>query len=161
MSQTSYHMSPIGRIRLDDDTYRVEIVGEYRAALTGLEGFSHAIVVWWCHLFDDPDFRHLLTCEKPYRRSPAELGVFATRSPLRPNPIALSVVAVDRIDDAEGVIHIPYIDAEDESPVLDIKPYHPCLDRVREASVPQWCAEWPAWYEDSADYDWASELTSS
>ena len=70
-------------------------------------------------------------------------------------------MAVLHIDYERGVIHIPYIDAEDGTPILDIKPYHPCSDRVRDVTVPEWCGHWPKWYEDSASFDWAAEFVNA
>ena len=58
------------------------------------------------------------------------MGIFATRAPLRPNPIALSTAEVLDIDQANGILRLAYIDALDGTPVLDIKPYTPSLDRV-------------------------------
>ena len=40
--------------------------------------------------------------------------------------------------------------------MLDIKPYHPAVDRIREVGVPAWCAGWPEWYEDSMTFDWGA-----
>lgn len=97
---------------------------------------------------------------KPYRKGPRTLGIFATRSPLRPNPIALTAVAVLGLDPEAGRIDIPYIDAEEGTPVLDIKPYHPSVDRVREVTVPAWCNHWPRWYGDSGAFDWEAESES-
>jgi len=156
-----FKLSPIGAIRTGQDGFRLEIKEEYRPALKGLEGFSYVNVLWWCHLLDSQEYRQVVECEQPYKNSPAQLGVFATRSPVRPNPIALTAVAVLHIDYERGVIHIPYIDAEDGTPILDIKPYHPCSDRVRDVTVPEWCGHWPKWYEDSASFDWAAEFVNA
>ncbi len=153
-----YKISPIGRVRAGGDGYRLEIDAEYRAGLNGLDGFSHVDVLWWCHRAGGDASRKTLECGKPYRNAPATLGVFATRSPLRPNPIAVSVAAIIGIDRAAGVIRVPYIDAEDGTPIVDLKPYHPSIERVRNASVPEWCAHWPKCYEDSACFDWDSEI---
>ena len=71
------------------------------------------------------------------------MGIFATRSPIRPNPIALTAVEKLHIDYEKGVVQIAYIDANDGSPVLDIKPYTPSLDRIEAPEVPAWCAHWP------------------
>jgi tRNA (Thr-GGU) A37 N-methylase len=78
---------------------------------------------------------------------------------VRPNPIAVSIAAVQSIDEDAGVIRIPYINAEDGTPILDIKPYHPSVDRLGAVSVPAWCRHWPPWYEDSASFDWGAEIT--
>jgi tRNA (Thr-GGU) A37 N-methylase len=52
----------------------------------------------------------------------------------------LTAVVVQEIDYERGVIHTPYIDAEAGTPILDIKPYHPSVDRIRDVAVPAWCA---------------------
>jgi hypothetical protein len=61
----------------------------------------------------------------------------------------------------EGIVRVPFMDAEDGTPILDIKPYHPSVDRIREVRVPAWCATWPQWYEDSATFDWGGAVFGS
>ena len=158
MADNALTLDPIGRIRADAEGFFLEIYPAYRAGLKGLEGFSHLNVLWWFGACDTPASRACLEEAKPYRRGPECLGVFATRSPRRPNPIASTPIYVQDLDIEEGLIRTPFIDAEDLSPVLDIKPYHPSLDRVREASVPGWCRHWPLCYEDSGRFDWAAEF---
>ena len=125
MNTKTFAVSPIGYVRAGKDGDCLEISPAYRSALQGLEGFGYLNVLWWCHLLDDEQYRAITTCDQPYKKSPAKLGVFATRSPVRPNPIALTPVAVLGIDQTQGIIHIPYIDAEDGTPILDLKPYYP------------------------------------
>jgi tRNA-Thr(GGU) m(6)t(6)A37 methyltransferase TsaA len=161
MGKHDFNVTPIGHVRVGEKGFCLEIEKDYRAALAGLEGFSHINVLWWCHLCDDEAYRTITECEQPYKTSPARLGIFATRSPLRPNPIALTAVPVLAIDRVGGTIHVPYIDAEDGTPILDLKPYHPAVDRIREVSVPDWCRHWPQWYEDSASFDWESEFVNA
>lgn len=161
MSEQTYQITPIGTIHAAEGGCYLEIAPAYRAALRGLDGFSHLQVLWWCHLCDDPELRKIVEWDQPYRQGPRTLGIFATRSPLRPNPIALTAVAVTRIDPEAGRIDIPYIDAEDGTPILDIKPYHPSVDRVRAVAVPAWCSHWPRWYEDSAAFDWGAEFVNA
>jgi tRNA-Thr(GGU) m(6)t(6)A37 methyltransferase TsaA len=161
MSKSTFAVTPIGCVRADREGFRLEIDKKYLAGLRELEGFSHVNVLWWSHYCDSAGCRSMLECDRPYKKAPAKVGVFATRSPARPNPIALSPVAVSRIDREAGVIHVPYIDAEDGTPILDLKPYHPCLDRVRECAVPAWCRHWPQWAEDSASFDWAAEFENA
>ncbi|BAL00077.1 hypothetical protein OBV_28780 [Oscillibacter valericigenes Sjm18-20] len=79
---------------------------------------------------------------------------------MRPNPIALDCVQVTYIDHENAVIGLAYIEAFDGSPVLDIKPYTPSLDRVENPVVPEWCSHWPNCYEESGDFDWKSEMNS-
>ena len=86
------------------------------------------------------------------------MGLFATRSPVRPNPLALTTVHVLRIDYAKGLIQIDYIDANDGTPVLDIKPYTPSLDRVETPAVPEWCSHWPKSLEESETFAWEDEF---
>jgi tRNA-Thr(GGU) m(6)t(6)A37 methyltransferase TsaA len=145
-------------VRTGENGFHLEINGKYLRGLKGLDGFSHLDVFWWCHKLDDGAFRKTMECDTPYKKGPSKIGVFATRSPLRPNPIALSVVPILKIDYTTGLIHIPYIDAEDGTPIIDLKPYHPSIERVRNVAVPEWCRHWPTWYEDSASFDRESEI---
>ncbi len=112
-----------------------------------------------------PYTRALVGRSRRYQRAPERdhgpetIGIFATRSPVRPNPIALSAVPVLGIDTAAGIIAVPYVDADDGTPVLDIKPYLPATERIRDVKVPAWSAHWPQWYEDNWGFDWAAEFT--
>jgi tRNA-Thr(GGU) m(6)t(6)A37 methyltransferase TsaA len=161
MSEKEYQLTPIGQVQAGPDGFTLEIAPEYRAALKGLDGFSHAHVLWWSHYLDAPEHRSVLEAEQPYKNAPARLGIFATRSPLRPNPICLSVVPVLSVDIAHGLVIVPWIDAEHDTPILDIKPYHPSSDRVRELQLPDWCRRWPQWYEESAEFDWEAEFVNA
>jgi len=158
MEKDEFTISPIGYVRAGDDGFRLEIEPKYVPALQELEGFSHINVLWWCHLLDDEMYREIVEVDQPYLQAPPKMGLLATRSPARPNPIALTVAPLLGIDFDQGVIHVSYIDAEDGTPILDLKPYHPSSDRVKSVSVPEWCSHWPEWYEDSAEFDWESEF---
>ncbi len=159
MDTATFSVNAIGHIRTGEEGFYLEIAPEYRPALNGLDGFGHINVLWWFHLY--AEYREVLECDRPYKHAPDKMGIFATRAPVRPNPIALTTVAVTRIDHAQGRVYIPYIDAEDGSPILDIKPYHPCEDRVRDVKLPAWCAHWPQWVEDGEDFDWAAEFVNA
>jgi tRNA (Thr-GGU) A37 N-methylase len=65
-------------------------------------------------------------------------GVFASRSPARPTPIGLSIVAIQSVDVSTRRIYIDQIDAHHDTPVIDIKPYMPFSDKVDKAKVPSW-----------------------
>lgn len=156
MPDQRYQLRPIGTVIHDDGGFALRIDEPYREALEGLDGFSHVNVLWWCHLLDEPEYRAVTVAERPYRDAPDRLGIFATRSPLRPNPIALSPVPVAAIEPDAGLVRVAYIDAEVGSPVLDLKPYHPAVDRVRDVGVPAWCAGWPEWSEDAMTFDWGA-----
>ena len=161
MPNDQFTLDAIGCVTTDEGGFSLVIDEPYRPALAELDGFSHINVLWWCHLLDEPKYRDMTVAERAYRDAPEEIGIFATRSPARPNPIALSAVPVMSIDVSKGVIRIPWIDADDGTPILDIKPYHPAVDRIREVSVPAWCAKWPQWYEDSATFDWGAVFVNA
>ncbi len=151
-------VSPIGKIRASGDRLFIELESAYIPALKALDGFSHLNVIWWFSDFDNEEMRSVLETPKPYKNAPDTMGIFATRSPIRPNLIALSVVQVIDIDYRKGIIEIPYIDANDGSPVLDIKPYTPSLDRVESPDVPKWCRHWPKSIEESGNFNWEEEF---
>lgn len=151
---TKYTVRPIGTIRNNQGKVWIQVDPQYIPALTGIEGFSHLQVIWWFSELDDESYRTVLTIDQPYRQAPETMGIFATRSPVRPNPLALSAVEVAALYIAKGIIQLTYCDADDGTPVLDIKPYTPSADRVESPRVPSWCASWPASFEQSGDFDW-------
>lgn len=155
---SGFSVKQIGVIRAETEDFRIELFPEYVPALTGLEGFGDLQVVWWFDGCDNAVDRSTLTVNAPYRKGPAVLGTFATRSPERPNPIALSCAHVIWMDAKNGIIGLAYIDANDGSPVLDLKPYTPSLDRVETPLVPEWCAHWPGNVETSGGFDWGAEF---
>ena len=113
----------------------IDIEPEFAEGLQDLDGFSHLIVLSWCH-----------------RAGPARLsvvpflddrahGIFATRSPARPNPIALSTVQLVGVTGTR--LDIRDVDMLDGTPCLDIKPYVPSLDDREGARI--------GWYTDRLD----------
>lgn len=114
-------------------------------------------MLWWAHEVAQAE-RSVTTIRSPYRCGPPTLGVLATRSPARPNPIGLSVAALLAVDHARGVLGLAHLDAVPGTPVLDVKPYTPSLDRVARPSVPDWCAGWPDDLESSGTFDWRTVL---
>jgi tRNA-Thr(GGU) m(6)t(6)A37 methyltransferase TsaA len=161
MSSNGLNLSPVGKVIARNGDFAIQISAPYLPALKGLAGFSHLNVLWWSHFLDAPDLRAQTVVNQPYQKGPAELGIFATRSPMRPNPICLSVAPVIHVDETSGLIHLAYIDAEDGTPVLDVKPYLPCSDRVRQVSTPAWNSHWPQCFEDSAEFDWEAEFVNA
>jgi len=151
-------VTPIGKISINEDGMFVKVDPVYIPALQELDGFSHLNVMWWFDGCDNEHSRNVLEVEAPYKKSPAIMGTFATRSPERPNPIAISVCQIIYIDHDKGIIQLAYIDANDNSPIIDLKPYVPSIDRVENPGVPEWCAHWPKCNEDSGYFDWESEF---
>ncbi|PKM52118.1 MAG: tRNA (N6-threonylcarbamoyladenosine(37)-N6)-methyltransferase TrmO [Firmicutes bacterium HGW-Firmicutes-7] len=151
-------VNPIGKIRICEDAMFVELDEKYIPALKELKGFSHVNVIWWFDDFDHEEARSVLEVSAPYKNSPEIMGIFSTRSPVRPNPIALTAAQIINIDLEKGIIQIAFIDANDGTPVIDLKPYTPSLDRVEMPEVPKWCSHWPKSLEKSGDFDWEKEM---
>jgi len=154
----NFQVNPIGKINAGEKGMFIELDPKFIPALQGLDGFNHINVIWWFSDFDNEEARKVLEAPQPYKASPAVMGIFATRSPVRPNPIALTVAEVIQIDYEKGTIRISWIDANDGTPVLDIKPYTPSLDRVETPGVPKWCGHWPKSIEQSESFDWENEF---
>lgn len=151
---TTIALRPVGTVRQDGADSRVVLEPGRGAALDGLDGFSHAVVLWWADRADEPGLRTPSTVDSPYTGGPDTLGVFATRSPARPNPVCLSVARVLSADPRSGELELDWLDAEDGTPVLDVKPYSPSADRPARPTVPGWAAAWPRTIEESAAFDW-------
>jgi tRNA-Thr(GGU) m(6)t(6)A37 methyltransferase TsaA len=141
-------LAPIGRViqgrRPDDqgDAWEeapalIQVDDTWAGALDGVEGFSHLWVVWW---LDRSEGRQVPLKVRPEgRREMPEVGVLATRSPVRPNPLALTVV---RLLHREGTrLQVRGLDAFEGTPVLDIKPYLQRGDLIPEATSPPWIQE--------------------
>lgn len=153
-----YKVKPIGEIVVlgCDSSAEIHLKKEFIPALTGLDGFGYIQVLWWFNECDNTQMRMNLLENSAYKNGPDMLGTFATRTPKRPNPIALTSAKVSHIDFEKGIIGLCYIDANNNSPVLDIKPYTPSLDRIEKLTVPDWCANWPRCNEESGNFDWSS-----
>jgi len=120
---------------------RIIFEPEYRnaEALRGLEGFSHIWLIWDFSLAHREGFSP--TVRPPRLGGNEHMGVFATRSPFRPNPLGLSAVKLEGIDykAANGpALIISGADLVSDTPIYDIKPYIPYADCISEASS-GWC----------------------
>ena len=67
MSDVRFELKAVGSVIADQKGFALQIDEPFRAALTGLEGFSHINVLWWCHLLDAPAYRETVLTERPYR----------------------------------------------------------------------------------------------
>jgi tRNA-Thr(GGU) m(6)t(6)A37 methyltransferase TsaA len=94
----------------------IEISKEYEKGLSDIDGFSHITVIWWMH---KSSFKSLKV--RPLYHPEKLRGVFATRSPDRPNPIGITIVEL--LERKENILKVKGIDMIDGTPVLDIKPY--------------------------------------
>ncbi len=102
----------------------VEVFEDFHPGLEDLDGFSHIILLYHFHRSHSFNL-HVV----PFMDSEPR-GLFATRAPKRPNPIGISVVRLDKIED--GLLHIQNLDILDGTPLLDIKPYVPEFDAPGE-----------------------------
>lgn len=142
-SQAEIVLKPIGVVRtaavgdeVKDKTRISQIVirNELAEALEGVDGFSHLFVLFWLHEIPAKQQKTLKVHPRGRRDLPL-LGVFATRSMLRPNPIGLTLVELVKVEG--NVLTVRGLDAFDGTPVLDIKPFDP-WDTAKDARVPRW-----------------------
>jgi tRNA-Thr(GGU) m(6)t(6)A37 methyltransferase TsaA len=113
--------------RESDAICRIEVDPRYAPALLQVETCSHLIVLYWME-----HARRDLIVQRP-RHYGDSRGTFALRSPARPNPIALSVVSLLKVEG--NVLTIRHIDCLDNTPLIDIKPYFASVDSVPDAVV--------------------------
>jgi len=135
----SFAVYPVGRIHQHDTHATVEIAPAHQDALLGLEGFSHVWVIWWFDRNDNPRERAVSRVHPRGNPKNPLTGVFATRSPARPNLIGMTLCKIRSIEG--NTIRVDRIDAFDNTPVLDLKPYIPGFDGAPEATVPSWLGD--------------------
>jgi tRNA-Thr(GGU) m(6)t(6)A37 methyltransferase TsaA len=105
----------------------IEVFEEFEEGLQDIEGFSHIIVIYWFHRCQG---YHLLV-KTPWDDIPH--GLFSTRSPHRPSPVGLTVVKL--VARRKNILKVKGLDAIDGTPLLDIKPYVPAVDRRSTAKT--------------------------
>ena len=130
-------VKPIGFVVREDsleDESKVVLAEEFAEGLDGIEGFSHIYVIFWLHKVKNRE-RRVLKVHPRGRRDLPSVGVFATRSPMRPNPIGLTLVEL--VERKGNVLVVRGLDAFDGTPVLDIKP---CISETvgRKFRFPDW-----------------------
>jgi len=136
-NETFFKLYPVGEVKRQRGSTKLEIFGKYRDALKGLDGFSHVLVLYWFDRNDTPEKRNILQVHPRGNKKNPLTGVFACRASARPNLIALSRCKVLSIRDE--IVTVDKIDALDGSPILDIKPYIPSIDNEHEGiRVPNW-----------------------
>ena len=134
--EKTFVVRPIGRVEKVDDCTRIVLDKKYQPGLLGLEGFSHIHVLWWFDQNDTPEKRAVLQVHPRGNPQNPLTGVFATRSPARPNLIALTLCKVVSI--RENIVEVETIDAFPGTPVLDIKPFRASHDTAPDAKAPEW-----------------------
>ncbi len=111
---------------------RVELLPDYGEGLRDLEGFSHVYLIYYCHAA-----RRVELTVTPFLDTEPR-GIFATRAPLRPNPIGLSLVKLVRVEGL--VLYVDGVDVLNGTPLLDIKPYVPDFEPQGEVRI-GWLAQ--------------------
>ena len=135
-SAMSFNMYPIGKVLKSGSSCAIEVDPKYQDGLLGLKDFSHVWVFWWFDRNDTPEKRSTLRVHPRGNRKNPLTGVFATRSPARPNLIGLTLCKIRSVDG--NIVRIDKIDAFDKTPVVDLKPYIPGYDGNGKGTVPQW-----------------------
>ncbi|HSU07428.1 MAG TPA: tRNA (N6-threonylcarbamoyladenosine(37)-N6)-methyltransferase TrmO [Acetobacteraceae bacterium] len=107
---------------------RARVFGEFVPGLNSLDGFTHLILLYWLDQVRDVALNLVPPFDGQSR------GVFASRSPARPNPVGLSVVAFDGFDGPDTLL-VRYLDCVDGTPLLDIKPYLRTTDAEPNAGM--------------------------
>ncbi|MBI4300937.1 MAG: tRNA (N6-threonylcarbamoyladenosine(37)-N6)-methyltransferase TrmO [Chloroflexi bacterium] len=138
-------MEPIGVVRngvkdpqpdgWDSVTSRIVLRDSLVEQLDGIEGYSHILVLFWIHKVS-PERRATTKLHPRGREDLPLLGVFATRTQYRPNPIGATVVPL--LERRGTTLTVLGLDAIDGTPVLDLKPYLPYHDSVPDARMPDW-----------------------
>jgi tRNA-Thr(GGU) m(6)t(6)A37 methyltransferase TsaA len=115
----------------------IVIKPELNESLDQITGFSHLIVLFWT--------QKVAAADIPAKVHPQHnlnlplVGLFASRSPIRPNPVCLTVVRL--LERRDNILVVKGLDAFNSTVVIDIKPYIPRSDLIRDAAAPDWCGK--------------------
>jgi len=118
-----------GRIKHKENVYAQIKSGDY------------VRILWWFHRFDKDSFRKNRMCNPPYNKAP-KTGIFASRSPVRPNPLASTIVQVSCVDVINNQIEVIGFDGFPGSIILQVMKYDPSFERLSDVSLPPWVAHW-------------------
>ena len=130
------YLRPIGLIRNTRGEIYIQLEQEPQYSDGNIKVF------WWFDKFDDKRYRKVTTTKPPYENAP-ESGIFATRSPVRPNPVAVTVCRILRVDVELKRVYINQIEAFDKTPCIGVLPYIPVTDAIPNAKTPKWLEHWP------------------
>lgn len=114
------------------------IDSEFAGIADGLEDFSHLLVLYWAHRVGQ-DGRSMTKAHPMGRKDLPLVGIFATCSPARPNPVCAMVVRL--LERKGNVLEVEGLDAIDGSPLVDIKPYNPGYYAAADVKVADWMAQ--------------------
>lgn len=111
------------------------IYQDFEELLDGIDAFSHIVVLFWPHKLDD-DRRKLTKVHPMGRKDLPQQGIFATRSPARPNPVLVS--SVQLLERSGNILRVQGLEALDKSPIIDIKPVTRHYEGIENPTVPDW-----------------------
>jgi tRNA-Thr(GGU) m(6)t(6)A37 methyltransferase TsaA len=149
--QRGFDVFPIGKVRKTKNGFNLEIFAPFRPALRQLDRFSHVIVVWWAHKHDNEESHSKTQTQPPY--ADKLTGVFACRAEYRPNPLAITTCKILEVDEQNGIVRVPWIDACSNTPIVDLKAYFPVCDRIKHPHIPEWLQGWPEWMPEEMDFE--------
>lgn len=134
--EPEFKVHPIGHVQKSEDRTLIVLDKKYEPGLLGLDGYSHVYIFWWFDRNDTPEKRAVLQVHPMGNRDNPLTGVFATRSPVRPNLVALTLCKIVSVK--ENVVELEKIDAFDGTAVIDLKPFIPGYDTADDAKMPEW-----------------------
>jgi tRNA-Thr(GGU) m(6)t(6)A37 methyltransferase TsaA len=143
-------LQPIGRVVVgrplsdegdawEEADAEIEIEPQWQEALDGIDGFSHIWVIWWLDRSKAKASPDNLRVHPEGRQELPLVGLFGTRAPFRPNPIAITAVRLLTCQDNR--LRVEGLDAFEGTPILDVKPYLRRGDLISEATMPDWLEE--------------------
>ncbi len=154
--QSGLVSSAWGKVRFHEDYQNDDFI-------RGLEGFSHLWLVFVFHqVVNDPDVESKALVRPPRLGGNDKVGVFASRSPFRPNPIGLSLVKLERIESTKNdgsILHLSGVDLVSGTPLLDIKPYIPYCDSVSEQDGQKIRSGYVSGAPENLPVEWQDGLT--
>ncbi|MBM4040662.1 MAG: tRNA (N6-threonylcarbamoyladenosine(37)-N6)-methyltransferase TrmO [Planctomycetes bacterium] len=131
-----FKLFPIGTVEREEGKTCLVVAEKYAEGLAGLEGFSHVVVLYWFDKNDTPQKRSILKVRPRGDAANPLTGVFACRTPVRPNLIGLSVAKIVAVE--KNKVQVADIDAFDHTPLLDLKPFIPTDNPTQGIRVPDW-----------------------
>ncbi|MBA4510298.1 excinuclease ABC subunit A [Clostridium sporogenes] len=140
-------IAAIGNLKKINGEDFIYIGNDFENIYEELRGYSHIKIMWWFSRFDEAKYRRATECDPPYENAP-RTGIFASRSPVRPNPIALTTAQILEFDKNLKRIKVSKLDSFNNTPLIKIFPYIDVNDKAEVCSVPGWLKHWPEWVEE-------------
>ncbi len=137
---TKYEGNTIGEYKVKGHSSHIQMESDSSIYSQISEG-DYLRIIWWFHRFDKDSFRKNRMCNPPYNKAPRS-GIFATRSPVRPNPIASTLVKVTGVNVENQRIEINGFDGFPGSKILQVMSYSPVHERVESVEMPPWVSHW-------------------